>query len=89
MDDVTSRVPADANTSVRSGRAISYNRCSTKLLSSLSSSMLDGGLIEKVDEEELILDKLVSLLSLSPRFFGFDVDAVDIVRLIEHERMLS
>ena len=77
------------STSVRSGRAISYNRCSTNLLSSLSSSMLDGGLIEKVDEEELILDKLVSLLSLSPRFFGFDVDAVDIVRLIEHERMLS
>ena len=84
MDDVTSRVPAEANTSVRSGRAISYNRCSTKLLSSLSSSMLDGGLIEDVDK-----DGLASLLSLSPRFFGFDVDAVDIVRLIEHERMLS
>jgi hypothetical protein len=49
--------------------------------------MLDGGLIEEVDEEEVILDKLVPLLSsLSPRFVGFDVDAIDIGRLIEHER---
>ena len=85
MDDVTRSVPADAKTSVLSGRAISYNRCRTKLLS--SSSTLDGGLIEEVDEVELILDKLVSLLSsLSPRFFGFDEDAIDIGRLIEHER---
>ena len=86
MDDVTSRVPADANTSVRSGRAISYNRCRTKVLSS-SSTLEVGGLIEEVDEEELILDKLVPLLSsLSPRFVGVDVDAIDIGRLIEHER---
>ena len=61
MDDVTSRVPADANTSVRSGRAISYNRCRTKLL---SSSTIDGVFIEDVDK-----DGLASLLSLSPRFF--------------------
>jgi len=81
MDDVTSRVPAEANTSVRSGRAITYNRCRTKLL---SSSTIDGGFIEDVDK-----DGLVSLLSPSPRLRGVDVNAVDIVRLIEHERMLS